>query len=201
MKKLLIAVGSFFIAATVCRAQNTHSLPIGSAVPLATVKLKDISGKLVSVNDAMDRNGVLVMFSCNTCPYVMRNQARTRQLAAFAKAKHIGVILLNSNEGGRSDGDSYPEMQSYARQQNYDFYYAVDTDSQLANAYGASRTPEVYLFDAGGRLQYKGAIDDNPADAGNVKREHARQAIEELAAGKPVTVKESRSVGCGIKRS
>jgi peroxiredoxin len=201
MKKLLIAACSFFLVTIFCQAQSSRSLAIGSPAPFAAVKLKDVSGKEVSVSDAMGRNGVLVMFSCNTCPYVMRNQARTRQLAAFAKANNIGVILLNSNEGARNDGDSYAEMQSYARQQHYDFYYAVDANAQLADAYGASRTPEIYLFSANGLLQYKGAIDDNPSDAGNVKREHARQAIMEMAAGKPVTVKESRSVGCGIKRS
>ena len=197
MKKLLIAAGIFFIAATAW----SQSLPIGSAVPLADLKMKDISGKEISLKEAMAENGLLVMFSCNTCPYVMRNQSRTKQLAAFARQHHIGVILLNSNEGGRDDGDSYTAMQTYGRQQGYDFYYALDTDSKLANAFGATRTPEVYLFDAAGKLQYKGAIDDNPSDAANVKRNHAHEAIQEMVTGKPVTVKESRSVGCGIKRA
>jgi peroxiredoxin len=199
MKKLLIAVFSFF-AVAVCNAQG-NTLSIGSSAPLSDVKLKDISGKDVSIKDAMQGNGVLVMFSCNTCPYVIRNQARTKQLAAFAKENNIGVILLNSNEGSRDGSDSYADMQSYARQQGYNFYYAVDTDSRLANAFGATRTPEVYLFNSAGTLQYKGAIDDNPSDAGNVRRGHAREAITEMLAGKAISVKESRSVGCAIKRS
>jgi thioredoxin-related protein len=200
MKKLVTAVFGFFLG-TVCFSQSIRPLAIGSNVPLAEEKMKDISGKTVSVKDAMQRNGVLVMFSCNTCPYVVKNQSRTLQLAAYAKQHNIGVILLNSNEADRSDGDSYAAMQSYAKGQAYDFYYAVDTDSKLANAYGASRTPEIYLFDSNGVLQYKGAIDDNPSNGGDVKRSHAREAIQEMAAGKPVSVKESRSVGCGIKRN
>lgn len=200
MKKLLAAAFGLFLG-TVCFSQTLQSLPVGSNIPLAEEKMKDISGKNISVKDAMQHNGVLVMFSCNTCPYVMKNQSRTLQLAAFAKQYNIGVILLNSNEGGRSDGDSYTDMQSYAKQQGYDFYYVVDTGSKLANAYGASRTPEIYLFDANGVLQYKGAIDDNPSNAGEVKRSHAKEAILEMAAGKPVSVKESRSMGCGIKRN
>lgn len=200
MKQLLTTVFAIVLG-TVCFAQDMRPLSIGSTIPLADHKLKDISGKTVSVKDAMQRNGVLVMFSCNTCPYVVKNQARTLKLAAFAKQHNIGVILLNSNEGGRADGDSYEAMQSYGKEQGYDFYYALDTDSRLADAFGASRTPEIYLFDANGVLQYKGAIDDNPSNAGDVKRTHAREAIQEMAAGKAVTVKESRSVGCGIKRS
>ncbi len=199
MKKLLIALSGFF-SVVFCCAQNT-TLSIGSAAPMSDVKMKDISGKEVSIKEAMQRNGVLVMFSCNTCPYVVKNQSRTRQLAAFAKENNIGVILLNSNEGGRDGSDSYADMQSYAKAQGYNFYYTVDTDSRIANAFGATRTPEVYLFNAGGVLQYKGAIDDNPSDAGNVKRGHAREAITEMLAGKEITVKESRSVGCAIKRS
>ncbi len=199
MKKLLIAVFSFFAAATVCHSQ-VRSLPIGSTLPMADIKMKDISGKEISIKDATQKNGVLVMFSCNTCPYVVKNQERTKQVAALARENNIGVILLNSNEGARDDGDSYTNMQSYAKGQGYNFYYAVDTDSKIADALGASRTPEIYLFDDKGTLQYKGAIDDNPSDAGNVKRTHVKEAILEMAAGKPVSVKESRSVGCGIKR-
>ena len=197
MKKIL------FLLVCVFTLSFTHapgSLPIGSSIPLAGIKMKDISGKEVSIKDAMKSNGVLVMFSCNTCPYVIRNQSRTKAIAAFAKQNNIGVILVNSNEADRSDGDSFNDMQAYAKQQGYDFYYAVDANSKLADAFGATRTPEVYLFDAKGILQYKGAIDDNPVDGNHVKRLHTKEAINEMLGGKPISVKESRSLGCAIKR-
>ena len=197
MKKLLYSLFFAFVALNI----QAQSLAIGSDLPMKEVKMKDVSGKEVSITDAMKANGVLVMFSCNTCPYVIKNQQRTLDIAAYAKQNNIGVILLNSNEGTRDGDDSYDAMKSYAKNQGYDFYYTVDTDSKIANAFGATRTPELFLFNASGKLQYKGAIDDNPTDASNVKRVHAREAIAEFTAGKSVSVKESSSVGCTIKRS
>lgn len=198
MKKLLAAAIIFLAGFGSGNAQ--HSLPVGSSLPLVNHALQDISGKQVTAGAAMGRNGLLVMFSCNTCPYVIRNQERTKQLARLAKENGLGVLLLNSNEGGRQDGDSFEDMKSYATRQGYDFYYALDAGSRLADAYGASRTPEVFLFDPAGHLRYKGAIDDNPSDAANVRRRHAQEAINEMVAGREIAVKESRSVGCGIKR-
>ncbi len=198
MKKIFFLLVCVF---TLSFSPPPGSISIGSPIPLADNKMKDISGKEVSIKDAMKSNGVLVMFSCNTCPYVIRNQSRTKAIAAFAKQNNIGVILINSNEDNRGDGDSFNDMQAYAKRQGYDFYYAVDTHSKLADAFGATRTPEVYLFDAKGFLQYKGAIDDNPIDENKVKRQHTKEAINEMLGGNPVSVKESRSLGCAIKRA
>jgi len=197
MKKLLFS--ALFLSLMVCA--QSQSLTIGSDLPMGDVKMKDISGKEISIKDAIQQNGVLVMFSCNTCPYVVKNQQRTLDVAAYAKQNNIGIILLNSNEATRDSDDSYEDMKAYARNQRYNFYYTVDKDSKIANAFGATRTPELFLFDANGKLQYKGAIDDNPNDAGNVKRVHAREAISELVAGKYISVRESRSLGCSIKRN
>ena len=91
-------------------------------------------------------------------------------------------------------------MQSYAKDQGYNWYYAVDSKSVMADAFGASRTPECYLFDKKGVLVYHGAIDDSPGDPAQVKRHHLQLAMDEMLAGKDVTVKETRSVGCSISR-
>lgn len=199
MKKLLYVILGF-AALTICRAQTFQPIAVGTKLPMGNVKMKDISGKEVSIEDVASKNGVLVMFSCNTCPYVIKNQTRTKMITSFAKQNNIGVILLNSNEGGRDEGDSFSAMQAYAKAQGYDFKYAIDSNSKIADAFGATRTPEVFLFDAKGILQYKGAIDDNPSDAGNVKRIHSKEAISEMISGKTISVKESRSLGCAIKR-
>lgn len=140
------------------------------------------------------------MFSCNTCPYVIRNQHRTNEICSYAADHRIGVILLNANEGDREGGNSFAAMQDYAKTQGYRWYYALDGKSDLANAFGASRTPECYLFDKNGKLVYHGAIDDSPGDEHQVHRQHLRMAIDETLAGKEVTVKETRSVGCSINR-
>ena len=197
MKKVIFA----FTALAVFSAFTTSEvLPIGASIPKADLKLKDISGKEVSLKDAKKKNGLLVMFSCNTCPWVIKNQSRTIEVAKYAMSKDVGVILLNSNEGQRDDADSYSEMKEYATAQGYNWYYAVDANNVLADEFGANRTPEVFLFNADCKHVYHGAIDDNPGDASEVKRKHLQIAIDEMMAGKDVTQKESRSMGCQIKR-
>jgi len=176
-------------------------LPIGSAMPLPDLKMKNTVQKRISLNDVKDKNGLLVMFSCNTCPYVIKNQERTKAIAAYAKANRIGFIVINSNEGNRAKEDSPEEMKKYAAEQGYEWNYVIDEGAKLADAFGASRTPEVFLFDRSATLVYHGAIDDSPADPENIKREHLKIAIDELLADQEISVKKTRSVGCGIKRS
>jgi thioredoxin-related protein len=178
----------------------TDPLPIGAAMPKADVMLKDISGKEVSLKSAAKENGLLVMFSCNTCPVVKGYQGRINELCKYTLDKNIGVILLNPNEGKRGDGDGYQDMQSYGKKESFSWYYVEDKNHVLADAFGASRTPESFLFDKNGKLVYHGGIDDNPGEASAVSRQHLKEAINELSTGKDVSVKKSRSVGCGIKR-
>jgi thioredoxin-related protein len=199
MKKTLL---SLLAVASVAAMAFTVSevLPIGSALPKADVKLKDISGAEVSIKEAKKENGVLVMFSCNTCPYVIKNQQRTVDIANYAQQNNVGIIILNSNEAQRDDDDSYEAMKTYAKEQGYKWHYVLDKNNELADAFGANRTPESFLFNKDLKLVYHGAIDDNPSDADNVKRHHLKEAINEMVAGKEISHKESRSVGCTIKR-
>lgn len=141
------------------------------------------------------------MFTCNTCPYVIKNQDRTKEISKYALKNNIGVILLNSNEAQRGEADSFGAMGQYAKDQKYEWYYVVDKNHEIADAFGANKTPENFLFDKNLKLVYHGAIDDNPSDAANVNRQHLKEAINELVAGKDIAVKESKSVGCTIKRN
>jgi hypothetical protein len=196
MLALVVLVAIAFLAFRL----NNEPLPIGSPIPKPDQKLIDISGKELSLKSAMKPGGLLVMFSCNTCPVVHANQSRTLKIAQYAAEKDIGVILLNSNEGARSDEESLEAMKRYAEEQGYTFYYAVDANSSLADAFGANRTPECFLFDKSAKLVYHGAIDNNPQEEQLVTREHLKIAIDEMIGGKDVSVKTSRSVGCSIKR-
>ena len=202
MKKILIpAIVSLTILSVVFGFKiNGEVLPIGSELPKGDVQMKDISGKEISMKSAKDKNGILVMFSCNTCPYVIKNQARTKAICSYALQHNIGVILINSNEAQRGDDDSFEAMNQYAKDQDYKWYYAVDKNSEVADAFGASRTPECFLFNNDLKLTYHGAINDNPIQPENVKREHLKEAINEMMAGKKISITESRSVGCVIKR-
>ena len=205
MKKLtflLIAIGLAGLMS--CGSDETeattYELPVGSKIPKADVKMKDINGSEMSLQDAFKDNGLLVMFSCNTCPYVVKNQDRTKEISKYALENNIGVILVNSNEGQRDGDDSFEAMKEYAKTQGYEWPYVVDQKSVLADAFGAARTPECFLFNKDQSLVYHGAIDDNPSDAANIKRTHLKEAVNEMVSGKDVTVKTSRSVGCSIKR-
>ena len=189
-----------FIALSTSSFTRIDGLQIGDIMPKADVKMLDISNKEVSIKDVMKKNGVLVMFSCNTCPYVIKNQERTKAISEYALQNEVGVIFLNSNEAYREKDDSFEAMKAYAKTQNLKWNYVVDKNHELADAFGANRTPECFLFNNKSTLVYHGAIDDSPADANAIKRIHLKEAINELVAGKEITIKESRSVGCSIKR-
>jgi thioredoxin-related protein len=140
------------------------------------------------------------MFSCNTCPVVHKYESRTVESCKKALDNKIGVILLNSNEAYREKGDSYEEMKTYAGKLGYSWNYVVDNNSAMADAFGATRTPEIFLFDKHGKLVYHGAIDDNANGPDEVTRKHLSIAIDEMTGGKQVSTAKTKSVGCSIKR-
>jgi len=200
MKKILFALLPVVFATSLAFKSSVDPLPIGAPLPNPDKKMKDVAGMEVSFKDAMNTKGLLVMFSCNTCPVVHAYQSRTIEICNYAKSKEIGVILLNSNEASRDDGDSFSDMKDYASKQRYDWPYVVDENSVMANAFGATRTPECFLFNIDGKLVYHGAIDDNQNGADEVTRRHLKIAMDEMLGGKDVAVKTTRSVGCTIKR-
>jgi thiol-disulfide isomerase/thioredoxin len=200
MKKIFsfLAV-ALFAASAFAQKPNIQPIAIGTTIPMLDYKMQSVNGKDYSVYDVMQKNGVLVMFSCNTCPYVIKYQQRTLDAIKMAKENGFGVIIINSNEAQRKAEDSYVSMKEYGKSQGYDVPYVVDVKSGVADAYGATRTPECFLFNNERKLVYHGAIDDN-TNAAEATRNHLGQAIEEAKNGKTVTVQESRSVGCTIKR-
>ena len=145
MKKTVL-LGAAALALTAMAFTSGDPLQIGSPMPKADLKLKDISGKEIAMKDVKKDKGVLVMFSCNTCPYVIKNQERTIEIMNYAQKMNIGVIVLNSNEALRGDEDSFDAMKSYAKDQGYQWNYVVDANNVIADAFGANRTPECFLF-------------------------------------------------------
>ena len=198
MKKSLITL--LLIPVLAFTYRPVEPLPIGATMPKTDVKLKDISGKEITLKSAAKENGLLVMFSCNTCPVVKGYQERINMICQYTLDQKVGVVLLNPNEATRGRGDSYEDMQQYAKKENFSWNYVVDKDHELADAFGATRTPECFLFDKNGKLVYHGAIDDSPGDASGVSKKHLKSAMQEMLSGKEVTTKETRSVGCSIKR-
>lgn len=174
-------------------------LEIGSSIPLADYEMLDTSDKKISLNAAKGSEGLLVIFSCNTCPWVDAWEDRYIDLADKCLSKGIGMIAVNSNEAYRDRGDGLDDMKARAKKLEYPFHYALDEGSRLAVAFGATRTPHIFLFNKEGKLIYRGAIDDNARDSNKVKKPYLMNAIDEMLAGKPVKVKSTKALGCSIK--
>ena len=201
-----VVKGSFLIAliglvsATNIVAQDIQQLPLGSTLPLGDVQMEDISGRNLSLNEVKGDNGLLVIFSCNTCPWVIKWEDRYPVVQELATVNDIGIILLNPNEDYRDKGDGMEDMILHAEKAGYNLPYVLDKNHRVADAFGASRTPHVYLFNAEDKLVYVGAIDDNANSAADVEEFYIEDAIEQLSAGQAITRSSTKSIGCTIKR-
>jgi thioredoxin-related protein len=175
-------------------------ISLNSPIPMADYKMKDISGKMVSLAEVKKEKGLLVIFSCNTCPYVKLSESRIKEYSDLSLASNIGCVLVNSNEAQRNEDDSFDEMVKYYNSQNLKCCYTVDEKSQLADAFGAGRTPQCFLFDSKGMLVYKGAIDDNVKDVAAAKNHYLKEAITAVSKNQKPKTQETKSIGCTIKR-
>ncbi|MEE8335939.1 MAG: thioredoxin family protein [Candidatus Neomarinimicrobiota bacterium] len=174
-------------------------LEIGSVIPEKDFKMKDISGIKINLNQVVKENGLLVIFSCNTCPWVLAWEDRYNTISESCRAKDIGFITVNSNAAERNGVDSFELMVSHAQEKNYNFYYAMDGESILANAFGATRTPHVFLFNNQGILVYRGAIDDNARKADEVNNAYLMDSLDALKNGRDIKKSTSKALGCSIK--
>lgn len=174
-------------------------LALGAAVPAATTKMKNVDGKMLSIADVKGKAGTLVIFTCNHCPFARAWEERIVELGNGYAKKGLGVILVNANDPTKHEDDGYVQMQERARSRGMQVPYVVDETSAVARAFGASVTPEAFLFDKNGKLVYHGAIDDNHRDPGKVQKRYLKDALDAVTAGKTPAVQESKSMGCGIK--
>jgi peroxiredoxin len=192
MKKILIPImGLTFLLA--------GELEIGSTMPLKDLELADISGKNITLANAKGDAGTLVVFSCNTCPWVIRWEDRYVSLANTYAQKGIGMVVVNSNAARFGGEDSLEEMVEHAKNNGYNFPYAQDPESELASAFGATKTPHIYLFNGDDKLVYRGAIDDNAKNAKKVDVPFLANAIDALLAGNPINPQTTKALGCSIK--
>jgi peroxiredoxin len=191
--------GSFMaLVASVSVAASAFGLNIGDKAPSTSVKMKNVDGSEVSIADVTGKEGTLVIFSCNHCPFVKAWQDRIASIGNAAKGKGVGVIVINSNDPASYPEDSFTEMQARAKQLGFTFPYVVDATSGVARSFDATRTPEAFLFDKDGKLVYHGAIDDSQK-VDQVSQHFLQDAIDAATAGKDIPVKETKFVGCGIK--
>lgn len=188
-----------FLGALVLSPTFAFSLTLGDSLPQIDQRLLNVDGKEISLSDMKGPKGTLVFFTCNHCPYVKAWESRTVALANQALKDGFGVIAINSNDTKASEADSFMEMQKRAKNVGKNYPYTLDITSQYAKAFGASKTPEFFLFNSEGKLVYEGALDDSAEDASKVKHQYLQDALNALKSGKPVAVAESKAIGCGIK--
>ena len=174
-------------------------LGIGSQMPNTDYLLNDISGNQITLNEIKGKNGTLIIFSCNTCPWVIRWEDRYVEIANSYLKKGIGMIAINSNVARFNGDDSLYKMKKHAKEKKYNFPYAQDPKAKLAYAFGATKTPHVYLFNDKDNLVYRGAIDDNAKDADAVEEPFLSNAIDQLLAGRKIKKTTSKAIGCSIK--
>jgi len=178
---------------------QAKELSIGNEILGVDYILKNIDGNDTSLDKLKKSNGILVVFSCNTCPWVIRWQDRYNLLSAFSRKNDIGFVAVNSNARLHESVDSMDEMIYHATANEYGFPYVLDEDAKLAKAFGAMKTPHVYLFNSDNKLVYTGAIDDNAKSAKKVKNNYLMDAIRALGTNKKIKISETKALGCSIK--
>ena len=174
-------------------------LSIGSSMPNTDHEMMNIDGDNLTLDDVKGEKGTLVIFSCNTCPWVIRWEDRYVSITESYSSKGVGVVAVNSNAARFEGDDSLDKMARHAKDNDYNFPYVQDPGSKLAKAFGATKTPHIYLFDDEDMLVYRGAIDDNARDAASVDESFLANAIEQLINDQPIEKTISKAIGCSIK--
>ncbi|MEW6324769.1 MAG: thioredoxin family protein [Nitrospirota bacterium] len=169
----------------------------GQLIPF---RLKNVDGKPVSSDDlAKGAKALAVIFSCNHCPYVQAWEDRMIGLGKTYQAKGVAFALINANDPKKYSEDGFPEMVKRAKAKGYPFPYLHDETQETARAYGATRTPEVFLFDSQRALRYHGRIDDNYENPQAVRSHDFREALEAVLAGRAPATADTPLAGCTIK--
>ena len=181
-------------------AQKYPTMNIGEKMPMQEVKLFDMSERSMTLNENLKSNGILVVFTSNSCPFVVMWEDRYKLLEKKCIKSGLGMVYINSNQAKRDGDDSIEEMRNHSKKMGYTIPYLIDENSRLANAFGAKTTPHIFLFNKEKKLAYKGAIDDNYKSINDVTKNYLLDALEEVSNQKSVSINETKAVGCSIKR-
>jgi len=161
--------------------------------------LPGVDGSQHALADYADKEAVAVIFSCNHCPYVRAWEGRMVQIQSDYADKGVQLLAISSNDARKYPDDSFPRMKERAKEKGFNFPYLYDETQEIAQAYGAERTPEVFLFDKSGVLHYHGAIDDNYDNPKAVQSHYLRRALDAVLAGQTPPTAQTPPVGCTIK--
>ena len=201
---LMVAAYAFMPAGS-SRVENPESgLKVGDTAP--DFLLRNLDGKMVSLEGMKQDKGAkvkgyIVVFTCNTCPYAVMYEDRLIELHNKYAPQGWPVVAIQPNDAKLKPGDSMEEMKIRSREKGFPFVYLYDDGQKVYPAYGATRTPTIFLLDSNRKVRYIGAIDDNPQEAEAVKKRYVEDAIAAITAGKEPDPSFTKAVGCGIKSS
>jgi len=173
------------------------TLPVGQPAP--DFRLPGVDGKEYSLADFAGAKVLIVVFSCNHCPFVVGSEDRMNALYADYAPKGVALIAINSNETENHPSDSFEHMVQRAKEKGFRFPYVRDESQKVAKAYGALRTPHFYVFDADRKLRYTGRMDDNPREPGKQTTRELRDALDAILAGKEAPTPLTNPIGCNVK--
>ena len=175
---------------------ENFKLPIGS--PAIEFDLPGVDGKRYMLRYFHNREIIVVIFTCNHCPYAQAYESRLIRLAREF-LKKAAFIAINSNDASKYPQDSFENMKIRAREKGFPFPYLYDETQETARAYGALVTPHVFVFDRSGKLAYQGGVDNNWENEGAATEHYLHDALVELSEHRPVTRKTAPVIGCSIK--
>ena len=173
------------------------TLQLGESAP--EFNLPGVDGKSYSLSDFADAKLLVVVFSCNHCPYIIGSEDRMNAFYADYESKGVAMVAIASNETENHPTDSFEHMKERAREKGFQFSYVRDESQETARAYGALRTPHYYVFDADRKLRYTGRMDDNPRNPGQETTHELRDAVDALLAGKEPAEPLTNPIGCNVK--
>ena len=182
-------------------AQKYPTINIGEQMPMQQTEVFDTNEKSRTLNDNLKENGLLVVFTSNSCPFVVMWEDRYQLLEEKCRNSNLGMVYINSNQAKRNGDDSIEKMKNHSKEMGYTYPYLIDKNSEMANAFGAKTTPHIFLFNKEKTLVYKGAIDDNYKSANDVTENYLLDALDQVSNQKNISIKETKAVGCSIKRA
>jgi len=190
-------VSADFVDATMVLTPSTM-MPLGTKAP--PFRLPDTDGRTVSIDDFKGAPVLLVLFICNHCPYVKHIRDELARLGRDYRQKGVAVVAINANDASKYPDDSPSMMAAEKEKAGYTFPYLYDESQEVAKAYRAACTPDIYVFDAGRRLVYRGQFDDSrPGNGKPVTGNDLRRALDSALAGRPLGEEQIPSIGCNIK--
>jgi peroxiredoxin len=175
----------------------SKGMPVGTRAP--EFSLPGVDGKSYSLDSFRDARLLVVIFTCNHCPYAQALEARFIELQRDYIERGVRFVAINPNDAAAHPDDGFEPMKERAKQNGWNFPYLRDESQAVARAYDAACTPDIFVFDGDRALRYNGRCDDNWRDPGQVRQRDLRRALEALLAGRVIDFEVHPALGCSIK--